>query len=100
MVPVNVDIILAVAGILFTAGGGGIVGALWQGLRGYAKIRDQHMEDLAKWRQELAVQVGRMQALIDYYRSMAADYEYQLRSHGIKPETTAVMPSFLREEDN
>lgn len=100
MVDINADLILAVSGFLLTAGGGGLIGAVWQGFRGYSKIRDQHMEDLARWRQELAVQVGRMQALIDYYRSMAADYEYQLRSHGIKPETTAVMPSFLREEDN
>lgn len=100
MIDINADLILAVSGFLLTAGGGGLIGAVWQGFRGYSKIRDQHMEDIAKWRQELAVQVGRMQALIDYYRSIAADYEYQLRSHGIKPETTAVMPSFLREEDN
>lgn len=86
------DQLITVVGAIFSLGGAAFLGAVWQGFRGYTKVRAQHIEDISAWRAELAAQVSELRALIDYYRSVSADYAYQLRSHGIKPETTAVMP--------
>jgi hypothetical protein len=85
---------------VFSLGGAAFLGAVWQGFRGYTKARAQHIADITAWRNELASQVSEFRALIDYYRSVSADYAYQLRSHGIAPRTTAVMPPNLRTEDD
>ncbi|MER6912225.1 hypothetical protein ABT354_11175 [Streptomyces sp. NPDC000594] len=54
--------------------------------------RRQHIADLAQWRTELQETVRDLQALVEYYRHMSADYAWQLRQAGIEPVTTAVEP--------
>ncbi|MES9589952.1 hypothetical protein ABWK57_13985 [Streptomyces sp. NPDC094045] len=59
----------------------------------FDKARREHIEDLARWRGALQDSVYELQALVEYYRHMSADYAYQLRQNGIEPSTTAVEPS-------
>lgn len=91
-----------IIGAILSTGGAAFLGAVWQGFRGYTKVRAQHIEDIAAWRTELANQVSDLRLLIDFYRGMAADYAFQLRSHGITPHTTAVMPpnQFSNKEED
>lgn len=82
---------LAVLGSATGAGGLlALLKAYWDRKDILVKARNEHIEDLSKWRDEMHDMVLELQGHLEYYRSMAADFEYQLRSHGIEPHTTAV----------
>ncbi|MEU5425125.1 hypothetical protein AB0H73_05900 [Streptomyces olivoreticuli] len=74
---------------LLCAGLGSLTTALFQGMRnrrdGYNRTRREHMDDIAQWREDLAQQTRDLEALLNYWRGVAAAYEYQLRSAGIEP---------------
>lgn len=59
---------------------------------GFNRARAQHIEDLESWRREAHEALRQMQEVADYWRRVAADFEHQLRTHGISPETTAQKP--------
>ncbi|MER5441114.1 hypothetical protein [Streptomyces sp. NPDC002790] len=59
----------------------------------FDKARREHIEDLARWRGALQDSVYELQALVEYYRHVSADYAYQLRQNGIEPLTSAVEPT-------
>ncbi|MFI1796522.1 hypothetical protein ACH427_04075 [Streptomyces sp. NPDC020379] len=75
---------------MLSAGLGSLVTAIFQGMRarrdGYNRTRREHMEDIAQWREDLAQQTRELEALLNYWRGVAAGYEYQLRAAGIEPE--------------
>lgn len=62
------------------------------------KVRKEHIEDLSRWRDEMHDLAVELQSMLEYYRSLAADYEYQLRSHGLTPMSTAVRPNVQTKE--
>ncbi|MFF3672384.1 hypothetical protein ACFYYS_00210 [Streptomyces sp. NPDC002120] len=82
---------------LFGAGGLASVGLVFKATQarkdGFNKARAQHIEDLAAWKSELQNTVRELEGLVAFYRSQAADYEYQLRANGLTPETSAVRPA-------
>ncbi|MEU2513792.1 hypothetical protein [Streptomyces syringium] len=81
--------------VLGTGGAASLVAfvKLWRERKDtFARARREHIEDLAKWRTELQDTVHELQALVEYYRSVSADYAWQLRQSGITPMTTAVKP--------
>lgn len=86
------DASIQLIGIIFGSSGAAFLAALFTGISGYNRARRQHMTDLAEWREELSKQVAELNRWIAYWRSTAADYEFQLRSHGIKPVSTATPP--------
>ncbi|EMF02465.1 hypothetical protein J7W19_29045 [Streptomyces mobaraensis NBRC 13819 = DSM 40847] len=59
---------------------------------GFNKARAQHIQDLERWRTEANKALEQMQEVADYWRRVAADFEHQLRTHGITPQTTATKP--------
>ncbi|MFT2017730.1 hypothetical protein ACMA1D_18100 [Streptomyces sp. 796.1] len=63
----------------------------------FDKARREHIEDLARWRNELQGTVYELQALVEYYRHVSADYAWQLRQSGIEPTTSAVPPENLND---
>ncbi|MFH8346798.1 hypothetical protein [Streptomyces sp. NPDC018045] len=82
--------------VVFGAGGLASLAAflkLWIERRdAFDRARREHIEDLAKWRGELQDTVYELQALVEYYRHVSADYAWQLRQNGIEPATTARPP--------
>ncbi|ARZ66924.1 hypothetical protein SMD11_1263 [Streptomyces albireticuli] len=82
--------------IVFGTGGAASLAAflkLWRQRKdAFDRARREHIEDLAKWRTELQDTVHELQALVEYYRSVSADYAWQLRQNGIQPMTSAVKP--------
>lgn len=82
---------------IFGAGGAATCAAVFKAMQvrkdGFNKARSQHIEDLATWKAELQDTVRELEDLVTFYRSQAADFEYQLRANGLTPETTAVKPS-------
>lgn len=83
----------ALLGAVFGAGGlATIIKTFFDRRDVLAKARNEHIEDLSRWREEMHDMVLELQGLVEYYRSMAADFEYQLRANGIAPVTTAVKP--------
>lgn len=82
-------------------GATGLVALLraWWGRRDDVnKTRNEHVADLAKWRDEMHELAMELQEMLEFYRSMAADFEYQLRSHGIEPVTTAIRPDGKKKD--
>lgn len=73
------------------------LGAFYKGrqerLDGFNRARREHIEDLERWRDKMASDYEALHTWAEYYRSMAADYAFQLRSHGIEPETTVMRPT-------
>ncbi|UFQ16424.1 MULTISPECIES: hypothetical protein [Streptomyces] len=86
-----------VLSLLFGTGGAASLVAffkLWfERKDAFDTARREHIEDLARWRGALQDSVHELQALVEYYRHMSADYAWQLRQNGIEPHTTAVEPA-------
>ncbi|MFD8789260.1 MULTISPECIES: hypothetical protein [Streptomyces] len=81
---------------LFGAGGLASLGLVFRAMQarkdGFNRVRAQHIEDLAAWKSELQSTVRELEGLVRFYRTQAADYEYQLRANGLTPESSAVPP--------
>ncbi|KPC90788.1 hypothetical protein ADL27_32515 [Streptomyces sp. NRRL F-6602] len=79
-----------VAALLGSGGIGAFAGAVFRGIRtrkaDYEAMRREHLNDLARWRDDLDHKLQQMDALLRYYQGLAGHYEYQLRSNGIVPE--------------
>ncbi|MFD8142602.1 hypothetical protein [Streptomyces sp. NPDC059708] len=74
---------------LFGAGGLASLGLVFKAMQarkdGFNRARQEHIEDLAKWRSELQEQVQELTQVVELYRRRAASFEYQLRREGIEP---------------
>jgi lactate dehydrogenase-like 2-hydroxyacid dehydrogenase len=79
-----------VAALIGTGGVGAACGAIFKGIRmrkqDYESMRREHLQDLARWRDDLDSKLQQMDALLRYYQGLAGHYEYQLRSNGITPQ--------------
>ncbi|WP_274916951.1 hypothetical protein [Streptomyces sp. WZ-12] len=88
----------ALAAVL-SAGLGSLITSIFQGMRmrrdGYNQTRREHIEDIAQWREDLARQTRELEALLNYWRGVAAGYEYQLRAAGIEPVKPPEPPASL-----
>ncbi|MCC3766008.1 hypothetical protein [Streptomyces sp. UNOC14_S4] len=88
----------ALAAVL-SAGLGSLITSIFQGMRmrrdGYNQTRREHMDDIAQWREDLAGKLREVEALLNYWRGVAAGYEYQLLAAGLTPEKPEPPASLL-----
>ncbi|WP_441248932.1 hypothetical protein [Kitasatospora sp. McL0602] len=93
--------VLEILAVVFGAGGAatlGVVFKAWQARKdGFQSARREHIADLAAWREEAHDHARELAELLDYWRNVAASYEYQLRSHGIEPTHSVPTPSVKEE---